>query len=46
MDTEEYLRRVNNNSRRLSPKNVLKLAKYVIENKEPVLGFGRHRYDS
>lgn len=46
MDTGEYLKRVNNNSGRLNPKNVLKLAKYVIENKEAVLVFGRHRYDS
>lgn len=46
MDTREYLKRVNNNSRRLNPKKVLKLAKYVIENKEALLDFGRHRYDS
>lgn len=45
MDTWEYLRRVNNNSRRLNPNNVLKLAKYVKEIRG-CFSLGRYRHDS
>lgn len=44
MDIWEYLRRVNNNLRRLNFNNVLKFVKYVKEIRG-CFSFGKYRYD-